>query len=67
MLYSLFIRIAAPLAFSDLLVAMYTSGLELKKITDVRSHFKFRRLKVPELKHILKGKRIPYTRVCVVR
>ena len=26
-----------------------------------RSKFEFRRLKVPELKHILKGKRIPYT------
>ena len=28
---SLFIRIAAPLAFFDLLVAVYTSGLELRK------------------------------------
>ena len=27
----LFIRIAAPLAFSDLFVAVYTSGLELRK------------------------------------
>ena len=27
----LFIRIAAPLAFFDLLVAVYTSGLELRK------------------------------------
>ena len=26
-----------------------------------RSKFEFRWLKVPELKHILKGKRIPYT------
>ena len=26
-----------------------------------RSKFEFRRLKVPELKHILKGKRIHYT------
>ena len=32
-----------------------------KKMTDARSKFEFRRLKVPELKHILKGKRIPYT------
>ena len=30
-------------------------------MTDARSKFEFRRLKVPELKHILKGKRIPYT------
>ena len=61
MLYSLFIRIAASLAFSDLLVAVYTSGLELRKMTDARSKFEFRRLKVPELNHILKGKMIPYT------
>ena len=31
MIDSLFIRIAAPLAFFDLLVAVYTSGLELRK------------------------------------
>ena len=30
-------------------------------MTDARSKFEFRGLKVPELKHILKGKRIPYT------
>ena len=52
---------AAPLAFSDLFVAVYTSGLELRKMTDARSKFELRRLKVPELKHFLKGKRIPYT------
>ena len=44
-----------------LLVAVYTSELELRKMTDARSKFEFRRLKVPELKHILKGKIIPYT------
>ena len=32
-----------------------------EKITDARSKFELRRLKVPELKHFLKGKRIPYT------
>ena len=31
-----------------------TDALSLRK-------FEFRRLKMPELKHILKGKRIPYT------
>ena len=63
MLYRLFIRIAAPLAFSDLFVAVYTSGLELRKklMTDARTKFELRRLKVPELKHFLKRKRIPYT------
>ena len=30
-------------------------------MTDARSKFELRRLKVPELKHFLKGKRIPYT------
>ena len=30
-------------------------------MTDARSKFELRRLKAPELKHILKGKRIPYT------
>ncbi len=40
---------------------MYTSGLELRKMTDARSKFELRRLKVPELKHFLRGKRIPYT------
>ena len=30
-------------------------------MTDAHSKFEFRRLKVPELTHILKGKRIPYT------
>ena len=30
-------------------------------MTDVRSKFELRRLKVPELKYFLKGKRIPYT------
>ena len=49
------------LAFSDLFVAVYTSGLELRKMTDARSKFELRRLKVSELKHFLKGKRIPYT------
>ena len=29
-------------------------------MTDARSQFELRRLKVPELKHFLKGKRIPY-------
>ena len=33
-----------------------------EKMTDARSKFEFRSLKVPELKHILKGKRIPYTK-----
>ena len=28
-------------------------------MTDAGSKFEFRKLKVPELKHILKGKRIP--------
>ena len=36
LLYSLFIRIAAPLAFFDLLVAVYTSGLELRKKWQMR-------------------------------
>ena len=35
-------------------------------MTDARSEFEFRRLKVPELKHILKGKRIPYTEKRVI-
>ena len=30
-------------------------------MTDARSKFELRRLKVPELKYFLKGKRIPYT------
>ena len=30
-------------------------------MTDARSKFELRRLKVLELKHFLKGKRIPYT------
>ena len=30
-------------------------------MTDARTKFELRRLKVPELKHFLKGKRIPYT------
>ena len=30
-------------------------------MTDARSKFELRRLKVPELKHFLKGKRIRYT------
>ena len=30
-------------------------------MTDVRSKFELPRLKVPELKHFLKEKRIPYT------
>ena len=32
-----------------------------EQMTDARSKFELRRLKVPELKHFLKGKRIPYT------
>ena len=30
-------------------------------MTDARSKFELRTLKVPELKHFLKGKRIPYS------
>ena len=35
--------------------------VRLGRSADARSKFELRRLKVPELKHFLKGKRIPYT------